>query len=161
MRSPRPVNRKNKTRGRYLAAVCCLSVLWSIGVSGGFASQGVTLKGHSYDPTGRIDPFKSFIAEQEAIEEKKKKEVKTYLETLDLSQLDLIAIILSPKGNWAMVRDSKGLGYVIRKGTPIGINGGIVHEIREKEVVIREEVRDFKGGQLKLRDIPKKLYSLP
>jgi Tfp pilus assembly protein PilP len=187
MRPLRRVSRKNKMRGPYLGAVACFSVFWAFcNVIGGLASGEVISRGrpadrellpeHSamnnpsgsdtqsmkkyfYDPAGKTDPFKSFIAEQEAIEEKKKKEVKTYIETLDLSQLDLIAIIMSPKGNWAMVRDSKGVGYVIRKGTPIGINGGVVHQIREKEVIIREEVRDFKRGQVKLRDIPKKLHS--
>ena len=161
MRPLRRVNKKNKMRGHYLGAAACFSVLWAFcNVTGGLASEEVIPKGYSYDPAGKTDPFKSFIAEQEAIEEKKKKQAKTYLETLDLSQLDLIAIIMGPKENWAMVRDSKGLGYVIRKGTPIGINGGVVHQIREKEVIIREEVRDFKRGQVKLRDIPKKLHSL-
>jgi Tfp pilus assembly protein PilP len=75
----------------------------------------------------------------------------TYLETLDLSQLDLIAIIVGPKGNFAMVRDAKGLGYVIKEGTAIGINGGVVRQVKEKEVVIRE------GS----KDISKKLYVLP
>ena len=117
------------------------------------------IKSYSYVPTGKIDPFKSFIAEQEAIEEKVKKEPKTYLETLDLSQLDLIAIILSPKGNWAMVRDSKGVGYVIRKGTPIGMNGGVVHQIQEKEVIIREKIRDLRKGQVEFRDVAKRLYA--
>jgi type IV pilus assembly protein PilP len=111
-----------------------------------------------YDPTGKTDPFKSFIAEQEPVEEEKRKKPKTYLETLELSQLDLIAIILSPKGNWAMVRDAKGLGYVIRKGTPIGTNEGIVHQIREKEVVVREQLRDFRG-RVKTKDTIKKLLS--
>ena len=55
-----------------------------------------------------------------------------------------------------MVRDAKGVGYVIRKGTPIGINGGTVHEIEEKEVIIREEYRGFKG-QIKTKNISKGL----
>jgi Tfp pilus assembly protein PilP len=113
-----------------------------------------------YDPTGKTDPFKSFIAEQESVEEKKKRKPKTYLETLDLSQLDLVAIILSRSGNWAMVRDSKGLGYVITKGTPIGINEGVVHEIKDKEVIVREQYKDLRQGQLKYKDTAKKLLTL-
>lgn len=111
-----------------------------------------------YDPTGKTDPFKSFIAEQEPVEEKKRRKPKTYLETLDLSQMDLIAIIISPKGNWAMVRDAKGLGYVIRKGTLIGTNEGVVDEIREKEVIVRERYRDYRG-RVKTKDVAKKLFS--
>ena len=112
-----------------------------------------------YDPTGKTDPFKSFIAIQEEMEEKKKRKPRTYLETVDLSQLELSVIITSTKGNWAMVRDSKGLGHVIKKGTFIGTNGGIVHEITDKAVIIREEFRDFRGRK-KFKDIPKNLPSL-
>jgi type IV pilus assembly protein PilP len=111
-----------------------------------------------YDPTGKTDPFKSFIAIQEEVEEQKKAKPKTYLETLDLSQLELIAIISGPKGNYAMVRDSKGLGHVVMRGTAIGTNGGVVDKITQKEVVIKEEYRDFRGTK-KTREITKKIPS--
>ncbi len=114
---------------------------------------------YAYDPTGKTDPFKSFIAEQQDIEDKAKRKPKTYLETLDLSQLELIAIIVGGKGNYAMVKDSKGTGHVITKGTGIGINGGCVERITDKEVVIREEYKDFKGV-VRYKDIAKKLPSL-
>ena len=114
---------------------------------------------YTYDPSGKTDPFKSFIAEQEEMEEKAKRRPKTYLETLDLSQLELIAIIVAGKGTYAMVKDSKGTGHVIQKGTSIGTNGGFVERITDKEVVIREEFKDFKGT-VKYKDIAKKLPSL-
>lgn len=112
-----------------------------------------------YDPTGKTDPFRSFIAEQEEIQEKKIRKPRTYLETLDLSQLELIAIMLGPKGNWAMVRDAKGLGHVIKAGTFIGTNGGVVLKIKDREVVIREEYKDFRG-RTKHKDISKKMPAL-
>jgi len=111
-----------------------------------------------YDPTGKTDPFKSFLAKQEELEEKKRRKPKTYLETLELSQLQLIAIITGPKGNFAMVRDSKGTGHVIKKGTAIGTNGGVVDKITDKEVIIKEEYRDFRGNK-KFKIIKKKLPS--
>jgi type IV pilus assembly protein PilP len=122
------------------------------------AKEGGAAK-YTYDPTGKTDPFKTFLAEQEAVEEQKQRKPQTYLETLDLSQLELIAIVLSPKGNWAMVRDSKGVGHVIRKGTPIGTNSGMVYAVTDKEVVIREEYKDFRGT-VQYKDIPKKLPTL-
>jgi Tfp pilus assembly protein PilP len=112
-----------------------------------------------YDPTNLTDPFKSFIAKMEEVEEKKKQKPKTYLETLELSQLALIAIIVGPKGRWAMVREAKGTGHIIREGTPIGTNGGVVYEINDKAVIIREEYKDFKG-ELKYRDIAKTVPTL-
>ena len=112
-----------------------------------------------YDPTGKTDPFKSFIAIQEELAEKKRKKPRTYLETLDLSQLELIAIIVGPKGNFAMVRDSKGTGHVIKKGTPIGTKSGVVTQITEMAVMVREEYRDFRG-KTKYKDVAKKLPTL-
>ena len=111
-----------------------------------------------YNPIGKTDPFKSFIAIQEEVEEKRRAKPKTYLETLDLSQLELIAIISGPKGNYAMVRDSKGLGHVVMRGTAIGNNGGVVDKITEKELIIKEEYRDFRGTK-KTREITKKIPS--
>jgi Tfp pilus assembly protein PilP len=107
----------------------------------------------------KTDPFKSFLSLQEEAKEKRKRErPKTYLETLDLSQLDLIATILDKKGNWAMVRDSKGVGHVIRKGTLIGTNEGVVREIREGAVLIQEKHTDFMG-KVKTVDVVKKMSS--
>ncbi len=105
----------------------------------------------------KTDPFKSFLSLQEEAEKKKKKErPRTYLETLDLSQLDLIATIIDRKGNWAMVRDAKGVGHVIRKGTRIGTNEGIVQEINEGALVIREKHTDFLG-KVTIRNVVKKM----
>jgi type IV pilus assembly protein PilP len=113
----------------------------------------------AYDPVGKTDPFKSFILEQEEMAEKVKRKPRTYLETLDLSQLELIAIITGPQGNYAMVKDSKGVGHVIIKGTAIGTNGGVVDRITDREVVIREEYQDFRGAT-RFKDVSKKLPSL-
>jgi len=173
MRRSRKSERKSKGTVEHLGALLLLAVICVFFcVTGAFASPEVVYKGpkpkkdlsvqldalgtqpagtYFYDRRGKTDPFKSFIAEQEDTTKKKRRKPRTYLETLDLSQLDLIAIIVGPKGNFAMVRDAKGLGYVIKKGTPIGINGGVVHQVTEKEVVIRE------GS----KDISKKLYALP
>jgi hypothetical protein len=115
-------------------------------------------KGYLYDPTGKTDPFASFIAKREKIEKKQSRKPRTYLETLDLSQLKLSVIVMSPKGKWAMVRDSKGLGHVIKEGTGIGTNGGVVHEIKAGEVIIREEYENFRG-ETQHKDIIKKTPS--
>ena len=112
-----------------------------------------------YDPRGKTDPFKSFITAREEKEAKEKKKPRTYLETLDLSQLNLSVIVIGPKGRWAMVKDPKGIGHVIKKGTAIGTNGGVVYNIKEGEVIIREEYQDFRGKK-QFRDISKKTPAL-
>jgi type IV pilus assembly protein PilP len=103
---------------------------------------------YSYDPTNKVDPFKSFITVREELEEKEAREKpRTYLETLDLSQLTISAVILTEAEHWALVRDSKGDGHVIKVGTPIGRRGGRVTEILEDKVVVREYFKDIRGRE--------------
>ena len=112
---------------------------------------------YSYNPTNKIDPFKSFIIVKKELE--KKERAKTYLETLDISQLTISAIVLGSKGNWALVRDSKGDGHVIKIGTLIGKKSGQVIKILEKEVVVRESYKDIRGREI-IRDVSMKLPSI-
>jgi len=103
---------------------------------------------YSYDPTNKVDPFKSFITIREELEEKEAQEKpRTYLETLDLSQLTISAIVLAGAEKWALVRDSKGDGHVIKVGTPIGTRRGHVTEILEDKVVVQESFRDIRGRE--------------
>ena len=111
-----------------------------------------------YDPTNKIDPFKSFIVIRRELEEKEQGKPKTYLETLDISQVTISAIVLGNKGNWALVRDSKGDGHVIKVGTLIGRKNGRVKRILEKEVVVTESYKDIRGRE-KIKDISIKLPS--
>jgi len=113
-----------------------------------------------YDPTNKVDPFKSFITVRDELEEKEAREKpRTYLETLDISQLTISAVILTSGGNWALVRDSKGDGHVIRVGTPIGKRGGRVAEILEKKVIVKEHFKDIRGRKI-VRDRVIRLPSL-
>jgi len=110
---------------------------------------------YSYDPTNKVDPFKSFIVVKKELEEKEGRP-KTYLETLEISQLTLSAIVLTNTGNWALVRDSKGDGHTIKVGTLIGRKSGKVIKILDREVVVRESYRDYRGDE-KIRDISMRL----
>jgi Tfp pilus assembly protein PilP len=111
--------------------------------------------GYLYDPTNKTDPFKSFLTIRE---EQAKTKAKTYLETLELSQMDLVVTVVSSSGKWALVKDSKGAGHVIKEGTPIGTNNGVVYKISQGEVVIREQHKDFRG-QIQYTDITKTAQS--
>jgi len=100
----------------------------------------------------RVDPFKSPIAKKPDKKEPggkkrppKPKRPKTPLERLDLSQLKLTAIISTPSGRKALVEEASGKGYVIRKGTYIGVHEGRVVEIASDRVIVREEVENAVG----------------
>ena len=101
-----------------------------------------------YQPQGKIDPFEPLFKEQQivAVSKPKKKRIpRTPLEKISLSQLKLVGIILARSGNNALVQESSGKGYIIKKGTYIGLNSGQVIEIQMDNVVIQEEVEDVLG----------------
>lgn len=108
---------------------------------------------YSYDPTDKVDPFKSFILAKKELEEK---ETKTYLEILDISQLTVSAIVLNSENQWALVRDSKGDGHIIKVGTRIGKRRGRVSKILDKEVIVTEYYKDIRGREI-VRDVSMKL----
>jgi len=82
------------------------------------------------------------------------------LEQKDLSQLKLIGIVWDIKEPRAMVKDSDTKGYVVKVGTPIGINGGAVKAIHRNQIIVEEPYDDIYGVR-KMRDVPKKLPGEP
>jgi len=117
----------------------------------------------AYSALGKIDPFEPLFREK-AVSVKKKKDKKrmprTPLERIDLSQLKLVGIILASSGNRALVEESSGKGYVIKKGTYIGVNAGKVVKIKKEKVVVEEEFEDV-FGKTKLRQREIKLPKPP
>ncbi len=94
----------------------------------------------SYDPKGRYDPFVPFIKKAQPTQGPAPKEQRHRgpLEKFDVDQLQLVGIIRAPSGNLALVQLADGKGYIIQKGTPIGINEGHVAEILAGQVVVEE-----------------------
>lgn len=112
-------------------------------------SRGVTRVGAQMI---RIDPFKSPIVkepEQRRSGKRKKppkpRRPKTPLERLDLRQLKLTAIVATPAGRKALVEEASGKGYIVRKGTYIGVHEGQVVEIASDRVIVREEIENAIG----------------
>ena len=102
----------------------------------------------TYDPIGKTDPFEPLFKEKPVPvkkKERKKRIPRTPLERIDLSQLKLVAIILSPSGNMALVEEASGKGYVIKEGTYIGTNGGKIVSIQKEIVTVEEELEDIYG----------------
>jgi len=109
--------------------------------------------GIGYDPKGRIDPFiplirdepqKSVVPVAKKVERKKRMPT-TPLERIELSQLRLRAVVRSASGNKALVEEASGKGYIITKGTFIGVNQGTVIEIQKDKIVVEEEIEDIQG----------------
>jgi type IV pilus assembly protein PilP len=105
-----------------------------------------------YDPKGRFDPFEPLFKDEAndqpapvSKEKRKKRTPQTPLERVAISQLKLSAIMRTAKGNSAIVEDASGKGYVIRKGTYIGLNSGQVVKIDKDHVMIEEEMENVMG----------------
>jgi type IV pilus assembly protein PilP len=110
----------------------------------------------SYNPKGKVDPFKPFI--QIGSPGKAVPGVpKTPLQEYDLSQLKLTAIVYVGNGDsFAMVEDSAGKGFTIKKGTYLGKRGGKVKAVHLDRVII-EEPSSLYGTQSKPREIVMRL----
>ena len=78
------------------------------------------------------------------------------MEKIALSQLKLSAIIRAPSGNRALVVDATGKGYVVEKGTYIGLNSGRVIQIDKDRIVVEEDIEDIMG-ELKVQNRELKL----
>jgi type IV pilus assembly protein PilP len=101
-----------------------------------------------YDPKGRVDPFLPLLQEKEVVmpdSEEKPKRMRTPLEKLSLSQIKLVAVILMKNRQIAMVEDATGKGYEVMIGTYMGKNSGQVSKINQSSIVVKEEVKDYKG----------------
>jgi type IV pilus assembly protein PilP len=106
----------------------------------------------TYNPEGRFDPFEPLFkeeAEAQVTVASKGKRVKRTpqgpLERVALSQLKLSAIIRAPSGNRALVEDATGKGYVVEKGTYMGLNAGKVVLIDKDHLVVEEEIENVLG----------------
>ncbi len=119
-------------------------------VSPGTATKSAVGERPFYNPKGKIDPFEPLFRDKPTVASLKKKRKKrtprTPLEKIDLSQLKLVGIILASSGNRALVEESNGKGYVVKKGTYMGTNAGKVVKIEKDKVIVAEEYEDYRGN---------------
>jgi type IV pilus assembly protein PilP len=101
-------------------------------------------KGYEYNPTGKRDPFRSFVDEQKM---RMAKHERGPLEQFDLNQLTVVAVVWGTERPRALVEDPSGRGYVVQIGTPIGKNDGMVLRIDDDSVLVRETYVDYLGAQ--------------
>ncbi len=97
---------------------------------------------YTYNPVGKPDPFKPFIQISRRAPSDRP---LTPLQRYEISQLKLVAIIAAPEGNVALVEDSAGKGFFLKKGTLVGNNDGKVTKILKDRVIIEEMFQDISG----------------
>lgn len=100
---------------------------------------------YAYSPIGKRDPFRSLLDQVQGDEEGP---ARTELQTFEVDQLKLVAIISRVATPSAMVEDPNGKGHTLTRGTLIGKNWGRVSEINPECVVVKEEYRDYTGRKV-------------
>jgi len=119
---------------------------------------------YTYNPKGKVNPFKPLVVEKPEAPVKAAKSVEvippdaTPLERIDLDKLKLVAVVWNIPEPKAMVEDSGGKGYILTKGTPIGKQRGQVSRIFAAGVVVTEKY-EASPGSMKTREVTLKLYA--
>jgi len=99
---------------------------------------------HSYDPSGRRDPFVPVLQQLGLgpIDP-----TLPPLQRVGLTEMNLIAVVWGAYGNTGMVQTPDGNGYTVRRGTRIGPNNGVVSAVTEKGIVVQERFTDVYGSK--------------
>jgi type IV pilus assembly protein PilP len=99
---------------------------------------------HSYDPSGRRDPFVPVLQQLGLgpIDP-----TLPPLQRVGLTEMNLIAVVWGAYGNTAMVQTPDGNGYMVRRGSRIGPNNGVVSAVTEKGIVVQERFTDVYGSK--------------
>ncbi|HNY63906.1 MAG TPA: pilus assembly protein PilP [Deltaproteobacteria bacterium] len=94
-----------------------------------------------YQVTGIRDPFLSF---EKPLTKEDLKTMADPLQKISLSQIYLVGVIMG-KDKRALIQESSGMGFIIKEGTLVGENSGIVTGIRPDGVTIRQHFKDYMG----------------
>ncbi|MGH8545491.1 MAG: pilus assembly protein PilP, partial [Gammaproteobacteria bacterium] len=86
-----------------------------------------------FSAQGKRDPFRP--ATMKAGTVSRRRENLSPLERFDLGQLKVVGVVWNIKEPRAMVEDSGGLGYIVKIGTPIGVNDGKIKAIGRNAIV--------------------------
>jgi type IV pilus assembly protein PilP len=95
-----------------------------------------------YNPIGKRDPFRTFIATAEDEEIRS----PTPLQRYELEQYKLTGIVWGVDRPRALVEDPEGMGHVIELGTYIGKKWGKVTQITSNQLVVTEEYLTPEGA---------------
>ncbi len=110
---------------------------------------------YTYFPAERRDPFAPVLLDGQR--PTKDNPSLPPLQRLALADLNLIGIVWGNFGYTAMLQAPDGKGYMIRRGTKVGPNNGVVSAITENAVVIEERFTDIYGKK-QVREYVKRLH---
>ncbi|HWR57495.1 MAG TPA: pilus assembly protein PilP [Thermodesulfovibrionales bacterium] len=108
--------------------------------------KAVEAEAYTYNPKGKRDPFFSIIeaSKREKELEKKKKSLRPS-ESYDVTDVTIIAIAGDRNNYYAMIQLPDKKYFTVREGMTLGVHGGKIIKIDQVSVVVREQIKDFKG----------------
>lgn len=109
--------------------------------STGAAQLTVVSAPFEYNSLGRRDPFTSLIVQEETERRKGAPPIESY----DVADFKLSAILWNKTGFYALVSSPDGKNFTLREGTAIGLHNGKVYKITTDSVIIREFLKDYRG----------------
>lgn len=114
---------------------------------------GAVAASYSYEKKGKRDPFEPYRHSSLV-----RDEVQGPLMAYELEQLSVVAVVWDTGNPRALVADPRGDTHVIREGTPIGKNDGLVIHIGDNMVLVKETYVDF-AGEMTTNDVELRIRS--
>jgi type IV pilus assembly protein PilP len=116
----------------------------------GFGAVAAT---YSYEKKGKRDPFEPYRHGNRLREDS-----EGPLMAYELEQLSVVAVVWDTNNPRALVSDPRGDTHVVREGTPIGKNDGLVIHIGDNMVLVKETYVDF-AGEMTTNDVELRIRS--
>ena len=110
----------------------------------GFGAVAAT---YTYDKKGKRDPFQPYRHNKGM-----QADVSGPLMAYELEQLQVVAVVWDTGNPRALISDPRGDMHVVREGTPIGKNDGLVIHIGDNMVLVKETYIDF-AGEMTTNDV--------
>ncbi|MBI5213720.1 MAG: pilus assembly protein PilP [Nitrospirae bacterium] len=96
---------------------------------------------YEYSAGSQRDPFVPLIVKADA----KPAKGLTPMESYEVSEFKLLAILWNNSKYYAVITLPDGKSYTVKEGIKLGLHGGKIYKITKDSVIIREQVRDYRG----------------
>ena len=108
---------------------------------------GAFVAEYTYDKKGKRDPFQTYRHDLAG-----GTPTTGPLLAYELEQLSVVAVVWATGNARALVADPRGETHVIKEGSPVGKNDGLVIHIGDNMVLVKETYVDF-AGEMTTKDV--------
>ena len=126
------------------ACICVFDVYAAptVAVTAPTAESGQHKDGsYEYGGLARRDPFAPLVSKREAGKDKGISPLETY----DVNEIKVIAILWAKTKYYAVLSLPDGKAYTVTDGIKVGTRNGVISKIVKDSMVIKERVRDARG----------------